>query len=194
MIRRPPRSTLFPYTTLFRSAHHRRRRRLVAADLRAVGARPRVGLVHHPRGEPEHAALDALEDLELGHPALRPQNARSPSRKARQRNPSHLGLKSQSSPGGSRSTASASIGGYGGRTANSNSGKPAAGVIEPQYMQDRDRRDRGAPTQDRGASRGPRGRSKRRVGGGDQPSDPDLRRPPFARPANDKTCAMPAPP
>src|SRR3712207_7257872 len=26
MIRRPPRSTLFPYTTLFRSATHRRRR------------------------------------------------------------------------------------------------------------------------------------------------------------------------
>src|SRR3712207_7361374 len=27
MIRRPPRSTLFPYTTLFRSRHRRRRRR-----------------------------------------------------------------------------------------------------------------------------------------------------------------------
>src|SRR2546430_6742526 len=26
MIRRPPRSTLFPYTTLFRSAHHHRSR------------------------------------------------------------------------------------------------------------------------------------------------------------------------
>src|SRR3712207_8123404 len=31
MIRRPPRSTLFPYTTLFRSAFH----------LRCLGARPR---------------------------------------------------------------------------------------------------------------------------------------------------------
>src|SRR3712207_6950503 len=30
MIRRPPRSTLFPYTTLFRSPPARRRRRLVA--------------------------------------------------------------------------------------------------------------------------------------------------------------------
>src|SRR3712207_8667558 len=28
MIRRPPRSTLFPYTTLFRSAHHHRFQRL----------------------------------------------------------------------------------------------------------------------------------------------------------------------
>src|SRR5256885_7821478 len=30
MIRRPPRSTLFPYTTLFRSAHFVRRRDLLA--------------------------------------------------------------------------------------------------------------------------------------------------------------------
>src|SRR2546430_14399009 len=29
MIRRPPRSTLFPYTTLFRSLHHRGDRRVV---------------------------------------------------------------------------------------------------------------------------------------------------------------------
>src|SRR5689334_23910928 len=44
MIRRPPRSTLFPYTTLFRSLVHRplhrvgqRRRRDVALDRRAAG-------------------------------------------------------------------------------------------------------------------------------------------------------------
>jgi hypothetical protein len=29
--------------------------------------------VHHPRRQPEHAALDAREDLELGHPARRPR-------------------------------------------------------------------------------------------------------------------------
>src|SRR6266851_6167079 len=34
MIRRPPRSTLFPYTTLFRSAHAGRRRRELADDTR----------------------------------------------------------------------------------------------------------------------------------------------------------------
>src|SRR5438876_1112980 len=95
---------------------------------------------------------------------------RSPSRKARQRNPSHLGSKSQSSPGASALTASASIGGYGGRTANSSSGKPAAGVIEPQYMQDRDRRDRGAPTQDRGASRVPRDAQSARSAAGIGPA------------------------
>src|SRR5256885_6754023 len=53
MIRRPPRSTLFPYTTLFRSAAHRARRlprrhhrrnvagqqsRVVERDLSAAGA------------------------------------------------------------------------------------------------------------------------------------------------------------
>src|SRR6476620_12366012 len=42
MIRRPPRSTLFPYTTLFRSA---------AADTRRLEVRP--SHLHHPR----HARL-----------------------------------------------------------------------------------------------------------------------------------------
>src|SRR5689334_24182537 len=36
MIRRPPRSTLFPYTTLFRSAHCRRRRVLVLVQRTAA--------------------------------------------------------------------------------------------------------------------------------------------------------------
>src|SRR6266852_5402635 len=54
MIRRPPRSTLFPYTTLFRSAP-----RLVEADraldrarARRVGAEPRLAAL---AGEPEQA-------------------------------------------------------------------------------------------------------------------------------------------
>src|SRR3712207_8898023 len=38
MIRRPPRSTLFPYTTLFRSKRHaRRRHRPAAVDLLSLG-------------------------------------------------------------------------------------------------------------------------------------------------------------
>src|SRR3712207_8596529 len=54
MIRRPPRSTLFPYTTLFRSLVERR----VAVDLVAAGGEHRVllvgagggdvGRLHHP--------------------------------------------------------------------------------------------------------------------------------------------------
>src|SRR2546430_5976340 len=49
MIRRPPRSTLFPYTTLFRSRHHRQRQQRIApvqalvvlelVRLEALGAR-----------------------------------------------------------------------------------------------------------------------------------------------------------
>src|SRR5436309_7604469 len=38
MIRRPPRSTLFPYTTLFRSAHGDRRRAITATQDRVFHA------------------------------------------------------------------------------------------------------------------------------------------------------------
>src|SRR5689334_24793104 len=44
MIRRPPRSTLFPYTTLFRSVRHRVRRSHLP--------RPRQGLDQAPRRAP----------------------------------------------------------------------------------------------------------------------------------------------
>src|SRR2546422_2529358 len=43
MIRRPPRSTLFPYTTLFRSPGPRRRRDVWC------GAEAAVGTAHHAR-------------------------------------------------------------------------------------------------------------------------------------------------
>src|SRR3712207_9340606 len=52
MIRRPPRSTLFPYTTLFRSAQDarlaRRRRGRRAAGLHRRGVRRRGGPRRHP--------------------------------------------------------------------------------------------------------------------------------------------------
>src|SRR3712207_7201377 len=58
MIRRPPRSTLFPYTTLFRSALRRRghARRLLARGLAArprplPGAVPRPAPVRGARGD-----------------------------------------------------------------------------------------------------------------------------------------------
>src|SRR5256885_12510393 len=47
MIRRPPRSTLFPYTTLFRSRRRNRRDRGVRVQAGARGF-PQ-GLVHHGR-------------------------------------------------------------------------------------------------------------------------------------------------
>src|SRR5690554_7670467 len=52
MIRRPPRSTLFPYTTLFRSADRDRRRDRRRNDgglLRGQGADPRSDRGHDPR-------------------------------------------------------------------------------------------------------------------------------------------------
>src|SRR5256885_7924149 len=52
MIRRPPRSTLFPYTTLFRSVRHRAVRALVVR---------RGGLPG--RGVPRAAGSPATEDL-----------------------------------------------------------------------------------------------------------------------------------
>src|SRR2546422_8522290 len=43
MIRRPPRSTLFPYTTLFRSVHALARSDRSAEKVAALGARPVPG-------------------------------------------------------------------------------------------------------------------------------------------------------
>src|SRR4051794_41636239 len=62
MIRRPPRSTLFPYTTLFRSRwrrprrrHRRRLRRPAGAGRRAALRRRRAALAGEPRSE-EHTS------------------------------------------------------------------------------------------------------------------------------------------
>src|SRR2546426_9925620 len=68
MIRRPPRSTLFPYTTLFRSVHQRRRVAVVRPPSRpervhAHGAHARMeGLLTHV------ATADCF--ITLPHPSL----------------------------------------------------------------------------------------------------------------------------
>src|SRR5256885_9032769 len=49
MIRRPPRSTLFPYTTLFRSSRTRRASSIPNRGSRTSRRRQRHVLVHHPR-------------------------------------------------------------------------------------------------------------------------------------------------
>src|SRR2546425_9718835 len=62
MIRRPPRSTLFPYTTLFRSRGTRRRRtECRAGQTRAGRARPRSG--SGPRSEEHTSELQSLAYL-----------------------------------------------------------------------------------------------------------------------------------
>src|SRR3712207_9020708 len=53
MIRRPPRSTLFPYTTLFRSPGRPRRHRLVPLGVRLLGAARRARSLE--RGRRDHA-------------------------------------------------------------------------------------------------------------------------------------------
>src|SRR5437773_6495075 len=64
MIRRPPRSTLFPYTTLFRSSGHRPRLWHHGALGRTAGVRPH-GLVsrRHPRSEEHTSELQSHHDL-----------------------------------------------------------------------------------------------------------------------------------
>src|SRR3712207_8487002 len=71
MIRRPPRSTLFPYTTLFRSRQRLRGRRVEASV-------PQVGLVdmdadHLPDDEPtlQRLPVHIMEPHGMHHPAFR---------------------------------------------------------------------------------------------------------------------------
>src|SRR3989449_7582421 len=63
MIRRPPRSTLFPYTTLFRS-HHQPRIQALGHDLPGRGVRRRSGrslhrVVLHPRQDRKSTRLNS---------------------------------------------------------------------------------------------------------------------------------------
>src|SRR3989454_859817 len=63
MIRRPPRSTLFPYTTLFRSDGHDRGAKVVAAALRDAGMEVIYTGLHQT---PEMIAQAAIqEDLDV---------------------------------------------------------------------------------------------------------------------------------
>src|SRR5438067_8685884 len=60
MIRRPPRSTLFPYTTLFRSAAARLRG---GPDARGLADRRPVRLLGAPRSEEHTSELQSRFDL-----------------------------------------------------------------------------------------------------------------------------------
>src|SRR3712207_7029791 len=78
MIRRPPRSTLFPYTTLFRSPAHRRR----AGRTWTVGG----GLRRHRHGPclPVHRRRDPRDLVAVGGPG--------PDRKSTRLNSSHANI------------------------------------------------------------------------------------------------------
>src|SRR3712207_9578701 len=98
MIRRPPRSTLFPYTTLFRSHHqHRDRHPLPARDPRFLGVLvPQLVLV--PRLVEGEQATDAEQhdrDDERVDVALPPVPERVPrrgDRKSTRLNSSHANI------------------------------------------------------------------------------------------------------
>src|SRR3712207_7573817 len=89
MIRRPPRSTLFPYTTLFRSPHHKPRHRRVHEGL-SSGAQPLVVFAHAPVvGDPREGALH--------HPTPRqdpetPRRHETLDRKSTRLNSSHANI------------------------------------------------------------------------------------------------------
>src|SRR4051812_49619520 len=63
MIRRPPRSTLFPYTTLFRSANRSDCSRVMPSSVATSSAVSPIGNVILPAGESEGVAtLDRSEE------------------------------------------------------------------------------------------------------------------------------------
>src|SRR5947207_10969747 len=80
MIRRPPRSTLFPYTTLFRS---------LGQGPRAQGAHSAVQVVHGDRRDP--AADVRRGDVRLPHERSRRTDRKNPQgdRKSTRLNSSH---------------------------------------------------------------------------------------------------------
>src|SRR3712207_7293584 len=79
MIRRPPRSTLFPYTTLFRSLVARDRRRTAIASLPAQAAATA-------------GALRADRRLNLGHQRLGLLPVGAQDRKSTRLNSSHANI------------------------------------------------------------------------------------------------------
>src|SRR3712207_7749863 len=66
MIRRPPRSTLFPYTTLFRSGHSRARGKLAVAldQLVTPDQRRQIGLIRYVEKDREYADQEG-HDVQL---------------------------------------------------------------------------------------------------------------------------------
>src|SRR2546426_7843586 len=70
MIRRPPRSTLFPYTTLFRSLElndAQQQRYLKAFD---IAKRLLYGLKIFPSNDDEKQLLLELDEMERGYPKI----------------------------------------------------------------------------------------------------------------------------
>src|SRR2546425_8216290 len=93
MIRRPPRSTLFPYTTLFRSLRPARICARPRAAQRAAPGRPRRGtdfrerdrLLGQRAGAPRHRDIAPSRARRRGAPSCVPRRCRAPGRGCRHR-------------------------------------------------------------------------------------------------------------
>src|SRR3712207_9072034 len=98
MIRRPPRSTLFPYTTLFRSAVVAHALlQVVAPALRRDAGAQRVRRLRLPGGA--HVVLGALDREQRGlpddrgvHPPAAPGEGAAGDRKSTRLNSSHANI------------------------------------------------------------------------------------------------------
>src|SRR3712207_8501276 len=86
MIRRPPRSTLFPYTTLFRS--HGLEADELQRDVRHGRDEPGDG---HEEGE-QRAAVAAADEVGGRHVAVHPRHRPQADRKSTRLNSSHANI------------------------------------------------------------------------------------------------------
>src|SRR5689334_24694155 len=94
MIRHPPRSTLFPYTTLFRSRRDSGRPKPGRRHVRRVpGLRP-AGSADQPEPEPDAAAPDPEQLAKLGLVAVEPaaHDVAAEDRKSTRLNSSHSSI------------------------------------------------------------------------------------------------------
>src|SRR5690349_22817190 len=90
MIRRPPRSTLFPYTTLFRSVHHalhqrERPRALAALRRHEPGARP-PGLGHRDEAEDRKSTRLNSSHVEISYAVFCLKKKKKKTNKQKQTN------------------------------------------------------------------------------------------------------------
>src|SRR3712207_8620610 len=91
MIRRPPRSTLFPYTTLFRSPH----RDALAVEDRPLRARLRAARALGPEAvddRGEHARVDEPLGVRVAHEARPRRDEVVRDRKSTRLNSSHANI------------------------------------------------------------------------------------------------------
>src|SRR3712207_8825130 len=91
MIRRPPRSTLFPYTTLFRSLLECTNRRVLAVDVIADLGRGH-GVAHLPRGAGDGVAAQVNRALLVSQRTPRRPRTCAADRKSTRLNSSHANI------------------------------------------------------------------------------------------------------